>query len=176
VAGRAPVPAAVGAIPPVIRRATCGCFIRVPSGYGPEGWLRPGAPTNERKQHVTAEPGRIRPQDLLRVTSHHFDDADDTVLLEASGEVDLHSASVLEEAVTAAVARTPALLVIDLTGVSFLASIGITVLLEARRVAGEGTQIRVVAGERGVVERTLQLTGVHETLGVVPSRADALIR
>ncbi|WP_410673742.1 STAS domain-containing protein [Amycolatopsis sp. cmx-4-68] len=125
---------------------------------------------------MTAESGRIRPQDLLRVTSHHFDDTEDTVLLEVSGEVDLHSASVLEEAVTAALARTPALLVVDLTDVSFLASIGITVLLEARRVAEARTQIRVVAAERGVVERTLQLTGVHDALGVVPSRADALIR
>jgi anti-sigma B factor antagonist len=120
---------------------------------------------------VTADGNRLRPQDLLRVTPHHSDNA---VVLAAAGEVDLLSAPVLSEAITTALADAPALLVVDLSEVSFLASIGITVLLEARRSAGSGTRVRVVAPEHGVVNRTLQLTGLHEALAVTTTRDDAL--
>jgi len=120
---------------------------------------------------VTADGNRTRPQDLLRVTVHHSDGA---VVLAVAGEVDLLSAPVLGSEVTTALADTPELLVIDLSEVSFLASIGITVLLEARREAGTATRVRVVAPEHGIVHRTLGLTGLHEALAVKTSRADAL--
>ncbi|WP_410588240.1 STAS domain-containing protein [Amycolatopsis sp. lyj-23] len=114
---------------------------------------------------------RVRPQDLLRVTAHH---SGGHVVLAVAGEVDLLSAPVLGDGVTAALAEAPELLVIDLSEVSFLASIGITVLLEARREAGSRTRVRVVAPERGVVNRTLQLTGLHEALAVAATRDEAL--
>ena len=120
---------------------------------------------------MTADGNRLRPQDLLRVTAHH---SDGTVVLAAEGEVDLLSAPVLSEAITTALAGAPARLVVDLTEVSFLASIGITVLLEARRAAGDGTRVRVVAPEHGVANRTLRLTGLHEALAVTTTRDDAL--
>ncbi|WIX84816.1 STAS domain-containing protein [Amycolatopsis sp. DG1A-15b] len=120
---------------------------------------------------MTAESNRIRPQDLLRVTAHHSGGA---VVLAVTGEVDLLSAPMLGDGVTTALADAPELLVIDLSEVSFLASIGITVLLEARRQAGTGTRIRVVAPEDGVVNRTLRLTGLHEALAVTTTRDDAL--
>jgi anti-anti-sigma factor len=120
---------------------------------------------------VTADGNRIRPQDLLRVTAHH---ADGAVVLAAVGEVDLLSAPMLGDEVTAALADAPDVLVIDLSEVSFLASIGITVLIEARRQAGAATSVRVVAPEDSVVHRTLRLTGLQETLAVATTRADAL--
>jgi len=120
---------------------------------------------------VTAEGNQVRPQDLLRVTAHHSGGA---VVLAVAGEVDLLSAPVLGSEVTAALAVAPDLLVIDLSEVSFLASIGITVLLEARREAGSGTRVRVVAPEAGVVHRTLRLTGLVEALAVAGTREDAL--
>ncbi|MET8998477.1 STAS domain-containing protein [Amycolatopsis sp. Hca4] len=120
---------------------------------------------------MTADGNRVRPQDLLRVTAHHSGRA---VVLAAVGEVDLLSAPVLSDSVTTALADAPELLVIDLSEVSFLASIGITTLLEARHAAGTGTRVRVVAPERGVVNRTLQLTGLHETLALATTRDEAL--
>ncbi|WP_307793236.1 STAS domain-containing protein [Amycolatopsis sp. MtRt-6] len=120
---------------------------------------------------MTADGNRVRPQDLLRVTAHHTDGA---VVLAVAGEVDLLSAPVLGSEVTTALANAPDLLVIDLTDVSFLASIGITVLLEARREAGAGTRIRVVAPEAGVVHRTLRLTGLLDALAVAATRDEAL--
>jgi anti-sigma B factor antagonist len=120
---------------------------------------------------VAADGNRVRPQDLLRVTAH---DAGGAVVLAVAGEVDLLSASVLGDGVTAALAGAPELLVIDLSDVSFLASIGITVLLEARREAGTATRVRVVAPAGGVVNRTLELTGLHEALAVTTTRDAAL--
>ncbi|WP_033262068.1 STAS domain-containing protein [Amycolatopsis vancoresmycina] len=120
---------------------------------------------------MTADGPRLRPQDLLRVTAHPTGDA---VVLAAAGELDLLSAPVLGDEVATALAGAPALLVIDLSEVTFLASIGITVLVEARRSAGPGTRVRVVAPETGVVHRTLGLTGLHDALAVAPTRAAAL--
>ncbi len=120
---------------------------------------------------MTADGNHVRPQDLLRVTAHESGSA---VVLAVAGEVDLLSAPVLGDGVTTALAGAPELLVIDLSEVSFLASIGITVLLEARRAAGPATRVRVVAPEAGVVNRTLRLTGLHEALAVTTTRDDAL--
>jgi anti-sigma B factor antagonist len=122
---------------------------------------------------VTADGGQVRPQDLLQVTAHRPGGVPGAELLEVSVEVDLFSARVLEEALTAATGREPALLVIDLTGVSFLASVGMTVLLKAHRDAGSTTRFRVVAPERSTVGRALELTGLTEVLGVVATRAAA---
>ncbi|WP_309235984.1 STAS domain-containing protein [Amycolatopsis sp. SID8362] len=122
---------------------------------------------------MTTDGNRLRPQDLVHVTQERVGDA---VVLTVSGEVDLLSASVLGDGITEALAGTPALLVIDLTDVSFLASIGITALLEARRGAGAGTRVRVVAPEHSVVARTLRLTGLRETLAVTATRDAALAR
>ncbi|MBE1501789.1 anti-anti-sigma factor [Amycolatopsis lexingtonensis] len=122
---------------------------------------------------MTADGNRLRPQDLVTVTQERVGDA---TVLTVSGEVDLLSASVLSDGITEALADPPELLVIDLTGVSFLASIGITALLEARRGAGNGTRVRVVAPEHSVVARTLELTGLHETLAVTATRDAALAR
>ncbi|NBH09964.1 anti-sigma factor antagonist [Amycolatopsis sp. SID8362] len=133
----------------------------------------PGNHRQREELQVTTDGNRLRPQDLVHVTQERVGDA---VVLTVSGEVDLLSASVLGDGITEALAGTPALLVIDLTDVSFLASIGITALLEARRGAGAGTRVRVVAPEHSVVARTLRLTGLRETLAVTATRDAALAR
>lgn len=125
---------------------------------------------------VVAGGGRVRPQDLVRVTTLRSEGDSDAVVLDVVGEVDLHSSPVLEAAIAEAQAGSPSLLVIDLTGVSFMASIGITMLLKAAREAGPRGRIRVVAPEVGSVGRTLELTGVAEALGVALSRSEALTR
>ncbi|WP_244179980.1 STAS domain-containing protein [Amycolatopsis pretoriensis] len=121
---------------------------------------------------MTADGGRVRPQDLLSVTVHR--PGGEAEVLEVTGEVDLLSVQVLDDALAEALARGPALLVIDLTGVSFLASVGMTVLLKAHRQAGDATRLRVVAPARGTVGRALELTGLTDALGVTGTRADAL--
>lgn len=122
---------------------------------------------------MTADGGRVRPQDLLRVTSRRPDGVAGAEVLEVAGEIDLLSAEVLENAITAALRGKPAVLVIDLTGVTFLASVGMTTLLKARRDAGDTTKLRVVTPARSTVGRALELTGLREALSVVATQAEA---
>ncbi|WP_410631602.1 STAS domain-containing protein [Amycolatopsis sp. cmx-4-83] len=124
---------------------------------------------------MTAE-GRLLPQDLLRVAAHHPSGIDSVTVLTVVGEVDLLSVPVLDEAVTARLTAEPELLVIDLTDVSFLASVGMTVLLKAQRDAGPNARVRVVAPERSAVARTLELTGLLDALAVTSTVSAALSR
>lgn len=66
----------------------------------------------------------------------------------AEGTVDLRTGPQLAHVITAAVARQPADVVIDLTGVGFLSVTGLHVLLDARRAAGDRTRLRVLAARR----------------------------
>ena len=60
-------------------------------------------------------------------------------------------------------------LIVDLGGVRFLDSSGIRALLDADRAAGEnGGRVNLV-GATGVVRRALEVSGVWEHLGAVPS-------
>ncbi|WP_284741420.1 STAS domain-containing protein [Amycolatopsis sp. RTGN1] len=121
---------------------------------------------------MTADGGRVRPQDLLHVEARRVDAGAEVLVV--SGEVDLLSAGILETAIAAALGRGPALLVIDLTGVSFLASVGMTVLLKAHRDVGDTARLRVVTPERSTVGRALKLTGLNGALAVVGTLAEAL--
>jgi anti-sigma B factor antagonist len=87
-----------------------------------------------------------------------------TVLLEVDGEIDTMTAPRMQAGMNAALealAATPAAaaLVVDLSGVTFLASSGLAVLVDgARRATAAGSRLHVVAATR-VVTRPLQLTG-----------------
>ncbi|UOZ03336.1 anti-sigma factor antagonist [Amycolatopsis sp. WQ 127309] len=105
---------------------------------------------------VAADGDQVRPRDLLDVTSHDHDRA---VLLTVSGEVDLLSGPILDEAITTALADRPP-----------------TLLVKTHRAAGDRTRVRVGAPELSVVQPTLQLTGMLLVLDVVPTRAAAVGR
>ncbi|MBE8519228.1 STAS domain-containing protein [Amycolatopsis sp. H6(2020)] len=117
----------------------------------------------------------VEPEQLLQVRLHRPDTDEDAVVLEPAGDVDLLTTPLLADAVTAALASCPARLVIDLTGVRFLSSTGLSVLVQAdRAAAGTGTEVRIVVPEQGQLRRTFTATGLHELLSVFPSRTDAL--
>lgn len=118
--------------------------------------------------------GAVEPEQLLQTGLHRPDTGEAAVVLDAVGEVDLYTSPLLADAVTAALAETPARLVIDLTGVTFLASTGLSVLLQADQSAGNSTQVRIVIPAEGPLQRTFTATGLHELLAVFPTRTDAL--
>jgi anti-sigma B factor antagonist len=98
-----------------------------------------------------------------------------SVLLEVDGEIDTLTAARLQAGLDEAldVARAEASgLVVDLSGVTFLASSGLAVLIGgARRVAEFGGRLRLVAATRSVT-RPLQVTGadaLFDTFGDVAS-------
>jgi len=86
------------------------------------------------------------------------------VLLRATGEIDSSSAPALRTELTAVLDLTPPEIVLDLCGVTFLDSAGLSVLAAAhRRATIDGVRLRVLVSRRAVV-RPLQITGLWQLL------------
>ena len=120
---------------------------------------RPGATTIHR---VTASPIAIETAAI-----------DGGVIIAVAGEIDLLTADELTEALATEVARQ-ALVVVDLTAVSFLSSSGLAALALAHRAAVEADHVlRIVAGNR-VTLRPIQITGLADEIGVFASLPDAV--
>jgi anti-sigma B factor antagonist len=90
---------------------------------------------------------------------------DEVVTLSVAGDVDLATGQQLEREITEAVgAAGLGSLVVDLSGVGFLDSSGISVLVKGRRLAdGRGVPYRVT-GASGTIRQVLDITGVWQHL------------
>jgi anti-sigma B factor antagonist len=98
----------------------------------------------------------------------------DAVVLSAEGIVDMAAAPTLTEQIRAILRQRPAVLVIDLTGVTFLATAGMSVLMEAGRKCGElDISFRVVA-KGSVTVNSMQLMGIDDLLAIYPTVSAAL--
>ncbi|OLT35050.1 anti-anti-sigma factor [Rhodococcus sp. CUA-806] len=87
-----------------------------------------------------------------------------TIVLSVRGEVDLVTAPQLTESIDAVLAEhAPTALVIDLTDVPFLASVGMTVLLDASRQVTGTTGFAVVA-DGPTTARPLTLLGLDQEM------------
>ena len=108
--------------------------------------------------------------DSFRVDTEWHDDA---AILTVVGELDLATAPILQDAVDAVRTTVSSALVIDLTGVDFLASAGMTVLVTSHQAVSDDVAFAVVA--RGAATaRPLQLVGLDEAFPVLDTREAAL--
>lgn len=96
-----------------------------------------------------------------------------TVVVSVVGEVDMLSAPRLEETAQRALADAPPLLVLDLSGVTFLSSAGLSALVRTKTFAGENTEVHIVATGPATL-RPLQLMGLDGDLDIYPTRDEAL--
>ncbi|HEU0317793.1 MAG TPA: STAS domain-containing protein [Solirubrobacteraceae bacterium] len=88
----------------------------------------------------------------------------DALYLEVEGELDLATAPTLDEALIRAEASTAALVVIDLTGASFIDSTGLRTLLEAHlRSEADGNRLRIT-GASDQAQRLFRLAGLLDRL------------
>lgn len=88
-----------------------------------------------------------------------------TFVLPVSGELDLAAAPVLRERLLAAITDGHRDVVLDLSGVTFVDSSGLSVIITAyKRVQAEGGRLRVV-GASGLVRSVLDVTGLGRILG-----------
>jgi anti-sigma B factor antagonist len=113
-------------------------------------------------------PDEARPGDLLHLRSESIVGDTGGVLVHVVGEVDLATAPQLDDQLAAAAERvtSPGPLVVNLTGVAFLASVGLSVLVKHDELCREaGIALQVVSGNRAVA-RTLRMIGLTETLTV----------
>ncbi|MFJ9782396.1 STAS domain-containing protein [Amycolatopsis sp. NPDC101161] len=102
-----------------------------------------------------------------------LDHRDGTAVLRVDGALDLALAPKLRQLAERAARLEPAVLVIDLTGVTFLASAGMAELVRAHRKRTVPAPLRVVAAGR-ITLRPLELTRLTDELAIYPSLAEAL--
>lgn len=102
--------------------------------------------------------------------------ADGVRIIAASGELDAAGAPALSRSLNAAIDAGRADLVVDLSGLRFLDSTGLGVLLGAkRRLARTGARLQIVCAVPAVL-RIFQTTRLDRDFTIVPSRAHALQR
>lgn len=106
-----------------------------------------------------------------RALQIRLDWADSAAVLTVDGEVDAVSAPQLQSGVEDALKRLPAVLVVDLSGVSFFGSAGLSVLLLALDQLAENS-LRVVASPQ--VRRPIEVTGLDRMLDVYDTRPAVL--
>jgi anti-sigma B factor antagonist len=88
----------------------------------------------------------------------------ETYVLALTGELSLAEAAQLESRLEQAMSETPETIVVDLAGVEFIDSTGLSVLVRAQQQAGE-RQIRFgVVNPPAQATRLLSLTGLAERL------------
>jgi anti-sigma B factor antagonist len=96
------------------------------------------------------------------------------VIVEVAGEVDMHTAQELDDALTNARSGDMDRLIVDLAAVGFIDSVGLSVLVQnAKLVLAGGALFEIV----GVSSRLLQvfaLTGIRDVLTFHPTREEAL--
>lgn len=106
-----------------------------------------------------------------RALQVHLDWVDSAAVLTVDGEVDAASAPQLQAGIEDALGKAPALLVVDLSGVRFFGSAGLSVLLFGAEAAAKGG-LRVVASSQ--VRRPIEITGLDGVLDIVDNVRDAL--
>jgi len=84
----------------------------------------------------------------------------DVEVVSPQGEVDISNLSVLDQVLAEALQRRPRGLVVDLSGITYIDSGGVSSLLRAgQRFSGQGGQLALADGSR-FVRRLLQMTGI----------------
>lgn len=89
-------------------------------------------------------------------------DADTVVAI--TGEIDVSHAATLRRALLAEIAPPTAALTVDLAGVTFLDSSGVSVLIAGRNAANDAGVAYAVTGATGRVAHVLTITGVMNRL------------
>jgi anti-sigma B factor antagonist len=102
--------------------------------------------------------------ELLSVRSERRGDA---YHVEPAGELDIATAELLEHELDNAQQSDAATIVLDLSGLSFIDSTGLRVVIDCNeRCGGENGRLRVIAGAPAV-ERLLDIVGLRERLPLI---------
>ena len=89
-----------------------------------------------------------------------------------TGELDVATAPLLAERIAQAETAAAPLIVVDLSGVSFMDSTGLHTLLEAHaRSQQEGDRLRIASPWSAQVQRLMELAGVVDELPLLPVSA-----
>jgi anti-sigma B factor antagonist len=110
-------------------------------------------------------------------TKHIVRDDQEALVVAVSGEIDVLTVDRFRAAVAAGFDQLPdgAVLVVDLTQLSFLGSAGLQALVDATRAARRRREpLRIVVDENRPVIRPIELTGLDDLLALFHSVDQAL--
>ncbi|CAM3588179.1 STAS domain-containing protein [Kibdelosporangium persicum] len=99
---------------------------------------------------------------------------EETVVISVSGAIDLATQATFAETIQRAFQGDEQAVVIDLTGVTFLASPGLAVLVEAQENAMRAQKDLRVAVGNDTVKRSIEITGLAQILSLAPDLRAAL--
>jgi anti-sigma B factor antagonist len=122
--------------------------------------------------HESCDTSRVATEELLTVTAS--DVSPGTILCVVGGEVDLLTGPTLREKLSA-INVVPSHLVIDLSAVRFLASIGLNILVEilaAQEAAGR--HLALVVEDNHAVSHALETTGLDQVFDLHAETAAAV--
>lgn len=98
----------------------------------------------------------------------------DQIVVSVTGDVDMHAESRLRDALYQLGPGPPRRVVLDLSGVGFMASAGVHALLDAAALLRSGHGALILACAQPVVARVLSLTGTDQLMPVVGTVDEAL--
>jgi anti-anti-sigma factor len=99
----------------------------------------------------------------------------DLLIIAPEGELDLHAARELKPVLDGAAEAEHPLLVIDLSDVSFIDSVGLGSIVQAhQRLRRQGRAVRVVAPKGSAAAVLMDLSGLRPVLTICASRAEAV--
>ncbi|MGH3794651.1 MAG: STAS domain-containing protein [Pseudonocardiaceae bacterium] len=104
----------------------------------------------------------------------HHEQEGDVAVVSFHGEFDYAEMGIAQEEISVAEASGPAVLVLDLTGLDFMDSSAVRVILQADgRAREQGRRLALVTGS-GPPHRVLSILGLTDRLDVVADRAAVL--
>jgi anti-sigma B factor antagonist len=89
------------------------------------------------------------------------------------GEIDLSTAPAFEAAIAGALDDDPPVLVIELSEVRFMASVGLRILAATQEKVSKSARVAIVA-DNPATSRPMQLTGLDKIISLYPTLDDAL--
>jgi anti-sigma B factor antagonist len=89
------------------------------------------------------------------------------------GEIDLSTAPAFEAAIAGALGDDPPVLVIELSEVSFMASVGLRILAATHEKVSKSAEVAIVANNPAT-SRPMQLTGLDKVMTLYPTLDAAL--
>lgn len=93
--------------------------------------------------------------------------------MELSGEADTTSSDKLREVLDGEIRKQPRAIVIDLSGLRFMDSTALHVILRANREVGRHGCLLALAAPREAVAKVLRLTATDQLIPVYPSVGEA---
>lgn len=157
----------------------CSTFL-VPAIAGRGAQCAGAHPCRSRYGHRVAEPSDNPPpfdgESVLTLTTTQIEEVP---VVTAIGELDVMTAPRLLTAIRGVLDSGRGVVVVDLSGISFLSSAGLGVLVDAAETAGEAAaarraRLRLVVDDQRPVLLPLKITGLDHTLALYDTVADAL--